>query len=263
MDDICNDIKFLSISTKKNLGQFYTKNYSYILNNLNIPEKTTKIIEPFAGEGDLLEFIKKKCDIECYDIDPKKKFIINRDTLLNPPDYSNKFVLTNPPYLARNKSVEKGIFDKYNQNDLYKCFLLELTHNTCSGGILIIPLNFWCSIRKSDIELRKKFLAIYDILTINIFEEKVFKDTSYSICSFQFEKKEGTKKNIINFYIYPEGKKINFELCEENNFTIVSKPDFPSVNIIYMTATPKIYKGKNETILSMDNKEIYGEQYTY
>ena len=50
---------------------------------------------------------------------------------------------------------------------------------------------------------------------------------------------------------------------EENNFTIVSKPDFPSVNIIYMTATPKIYKGKNETILSMDNKEIYGEQYTY
>ena len=72
MDDICNDIKFLSISTKKNLGQFYTKNYSYILNNLNIPEKTTKIIEPFAGEGDLLEFIKKNVILNAMTLTLKK-----------------------------------------------------------------------------------------------------------------------------------------------------------------------------------------------
>lgn len=38
---------------KKNLGQFYTTNYNYILQNLFIPENTTTIIEPFCGSGEL------------------------------------------------------------------------------------------------------------------------------------------------------------------------------------------------------------------
>jgi hypothetical protein len=130
----------------------------YIPKNINI------IIEPFAGQCDLIKFLDgEKYTIECYDIDVKKTMVIYRDTLNNPPTYKNKFVLTNPPYLARNKSEKKEIFDKYNQNDLYKCFLIELTTNKCLGGIIIVPLNFWCSIRKNDILLRKKFIQIYDI----------------------------------------------------------------------------------------------------
>jgi hypothetical protein len=50
------------------------------------------------------------------------------------------------------------------------------------GGILIIPLNFWSSIRLSDIELRKVFLEKYDVILLNIFEEQVFDDTTYTIC---------------------------------------------------------------------------------
>ena len=193
------------ITNKKDLGQFYTTNYSYILQNLKIPKKEKNIIEPFAGQGDLLNFIEKEDDfsIECYDIDPKKEFIIKRDTLLNPPEYKDKFVITNPPYLARNKSDNKELFDKYNQNDLYKCLIDELTRNIASGGILIIPLNFWCSIRKSDVEIRKKFIDVYNVLILNIFEEKVFVDTSYTICSFQFEKKDNIENKITECYIYP------------------------------------------------------------
>ena len=210
------------ITNKKDLGQFYTTNYSYILQNLKIPKKEKNIIEPFAGQGDLLNFIEKEDDfsIECYDIDPKKEFITKRDTLLNPPEYKDKFVITNPPYLARNKSDNKELFDKYNQNDLYKCLIDELTRNIASGGILIIPLNFWCSIRKSDIEIRKKFVDVYNILILNIFEEKVFDDTSYTICSFQFEKKDNIENKITECYIYPEKKHINFHLNKENNYTI-------------------------------------------
>jgi hypothetical protein len=48
------------MSIKNKLGQFYTTNYEYILQNLNIPENITKIIEPFTGNGDLLNFIKNK-----------------------------------------------------------------------------------------------------------------------------------------------------------------------------------------------------------
>jgi hypothetical protein len=102
---------------KHNLGQFMTTNYNYILQNFNIPSTVTNIIEPFAGRGDLLKFIKDsdltKYNIECYDIDPKKDFIIKKDTLLNPPNYNNSFIITNPPYLARNKSSNKNYFDSY------------------------------------------------------------------------------------------------------------------------------------------------------
>ena len=44
---------------KKQLGQFYTTNYAYILQNMYIPDNISNIIEPFAGAGDLLKFIYK------------------------------------------------------------------------------------------------------------------------------------------------------------------------------------------------------------
>ena len=225
---------------KKKLGQFYTTNYKYILQNLFIPEDVL-IIEPFAGKGDLLYFVGNKV-VECLDIDPQKENIEQRDTLLNPPVYKNKFVLTNPPYLARNKSKEKVIFDKYDQNDLYKCFMSGLITNVCIGGILIIPLNFWCSVRKIDIELRASFLERYDILTINIFEEQVFEDTSYTICSFQFEKKGKTKKRT-DCFVYPGNKKIPFELNKANNFTIGGEiynlPQNTSIRVSRLTKNNK------------------------
>ena len=53
---------------------------------------------------------------------------------------------------------------------------------------------------------------------MNIFEEKVFEDTSYTICSFQFEKK--IKEKTIECYINPSKNKINFNLNELNNYTL-------------------------------------------
>jgi hypothetical protein len=212
-----------SDENKKSLGQFYTTNYKYILENMCIPKDVKNIIEPFAGNGDLLNFItdKDKYKIECYDIDPKKDFIIKRDTLNNPPIYSKKFTITNPPYLARNKSTSKAIFDKYDVNDLYKCYLKCLIKDKCSGGIIIIPLNFWSSIRENDINLRKDFLGVYDIMQLNIFEENVFEDTSYTVCSFQFQLKvDHTHEQPISITIYPKKNKLNIILNEDNNYTI-------------------------------------------
>lgn len=208
--------------SKQTLGQFYTTNQEYILQGFKIPESIQNIIEPFAGNGDLLPFIKnsnREFNIECYDIDPKKEFIIKRDTLKNPPNYNNKYLITNPPYLARNKSKDKTLFDQYNVNDLYKCIIKEILTNTCLGGILIIPLNFWSSIRKNDIELRKAFLEKYDIVLLNIFEQQVFDDTSYTVCSFQFEMKTSDTNNL-NIMIYPSKTNIQTELNDNNNYII-------------------------------------------
>jgi len=232
--------KKTNLQNKQILGQFYTTNQDYILQGMNIPENIKHIIEPFAGNGDLLKFIKDadkhKYTLECYDIDPKKDFITKRDTITNPPIYNNKFVLTNPPYLARNKSKDKVLFDKYDVNDLYKCFIKNLITNKCLGGIIIIPLNFWSSIRNSDIELRKSFLEVYKILRLNIFEEQVFNDTTYTTCSFQFSLKDISENtlhdnntlltntpvlgNTLNIMIYPAKISITTELNSDNNYLI-------------------------------------------
>ncbi len=208
--------------SKNELGQFYTTNYEYILSNMNIPNNTKTIIEPFVGNGDLLNFIqnKTKYNIEIYDIDPKYENTVKRDTLNDPPDYTDKFVLTNPPYLARNKNKNKELYDKYDCNDLYKCFIINLIETICDGGIIIIPLNFLSSIRKGDIELRKRFLQKYLIKQVNIFEEKVFEDTRYSVCSIYFVKKISFDTELIKAYIYPSKKTMSFNLNTENNYTI-------------------------------------------
>ena len=222
-----NELEKLWQSTSKNidsckkqeLGQFFTTNYKYILQNFSIPEEETKIIEPFVGKGHLLQFINKsKYSIEIYDIDPHIISTIKRDTLKYPPCYKDKFILTNPPYLARNKSVSKTIFDKYNANDLYKCFIKQIISDPSNGGIIIIPLNFWCSVRKSDVDLRANFLKVYNVITINIFEEKVFEDTGYTICSFLFKLKR-EEPDPINVFIYPKYKHIKVELNLKNNYT--------------------------------------------
>lgn len=126
--------------------------------------------------------------------------------------------MTNPPYLARNKCSDKSIFDKWGQNDLYKCFIASILDDPPLGGLIIVPLNFWCSIRKGDCELRKKFLLVFDVIRLNIFEESVFDDTDYVVCSFLFVLKEKKEENsIINTFIYPGAKNLNLELY---NWTI-------------------------------------------
>ena len=238
-----NDVKKVSKTNKQKLGQFFTTNYKYILSNLSIPNNITKIIEPFCGNGDLLNFFdtqeiepnsisgahlknmdifercKNKYTLECYDIEPKHKYIIKRDTIKTPPNYSNAFIITNPPYLSRNKSENKEMFDKNDVNDLYKCHIKDLLTNNPIGGIIIIPLNFFCSIRNMDIELRKKFLNTFIIKQLNIFEEQVFDDTTYTVCSFQYEYKPNSNQSI-PITIYPSKKKLSFLLNEENNYTI-------------------------------------------
>jgi len=263
VSDVCDTSK----SNKQQLGQFFTTNYKYILQNMYIPKETKKIIEPFAGNGDLLHFVKdKSIPIQYYDIDPKKDYITKRDTLKDPPDYKNKFILTNPPYLARNKNKDKSIYDTYQENDLYKCFLKSILTSQCTGGIIIIPLNFWCSIRKKDIALRKSFLQVFSVLAINIFEEQVFQDTSYTTCCFQFKRKiQTTKKEIknntinkkkgknkkeskIKCYIYPSKKKLDFLLNDKNNYTIGGE--------IYQLPTNKNIKIERATSSNQKLKEV-------
>jgi hypothetical protein len=171
---------------KKTRGQFYTTNSSYILDGFPLPPSDVRcIVEPFAGKGDLMDWLRKSgctTPIEAYDIEPKGPSIEARDTLTYPPNYQNTWILTNPPYFARNKSAKKEIYDQYDTNDLYKCFLSSVVaQNNCRGGIFIIPAGFFFSPRAIDVRCRDAFMKRFRITKVKYFEESVFSDTTTTI----------------------------------------------------------------------------------
>jgi len=212
-------------SLKSKRGQFYTINSEYILQNLFFDESIEDIIEPFAGQGDLIKWVlskKNSIKIEAYDIEPKYENIIKRDTLQFPPSYKGKFILTNPPYLARNKSEDKSLFDMYNTNDLFKCFIHSFCNDEpCKGGILIIPASFFFSPRDIDYRCRDAFLSKYKILRINYFEEDVFPDTSTTVVAFSFIfSNESLLEQTIEWNRYPHNEKRNFKISKSTNWIV-------------------------------------------
>lgn len=212
----------MSSSKKTALGQFYTDNYGYILKSLWRDYINGTIVEPFVGNGDLINYVKEmdfEGNLELYDLDSKYLNCIKKDTLLNPPNYKDKWVITNPPYLARNKNKTKTIYDKYEVNDLYKAFIINLIDGDVNGGIIIIPLNFWSSIRENDFSLRNKFLSKYKVSHLNIFEESVFSDTNYTVCSFVFRKKDIIfNSQNIKTTIYPDDINMNLSVDRKNKW---------------------------------------------
>ena len=199
----------IDIMEKHQKGQFYTTNVKKIFDGIDMKYfKKKQVIEPFVGNGDLVKWLleqgiqEKK--ITVFDIDPKegvKEYLpdidlnkIKQDTLIDPPDYKNKIVVTNPPYLARNKFQKNcdnqncEIFEENTESDLYRIFIRQLIDGDAYGGILIVPLNFLSSQKKADMQLRIKFLKKYKISKLNIFEEQVFEDTTNTVIAFKFIK---------------------------------------------------------------------------
>jgi hypothetical protein len=70
--------------------------------------------------------------------------------------------------------------------------------------------------------LRGRFLAEFAIRTMNVFEERVFDDTAYAVCSIQFSRKtEGDRdRDRADIHVYPSRKTMSVELTPENNYTI-------------------------------------------
>lgn len=200
---------------KKSLGQFYTKNAEYILQDLVvIPKTTQRIIDPFCGEWDLLNQIHTNIQKIGIDVYPKTPNTILNDSLLSPISYTNTdYIITNPPYIARNKNPNKTIYDKYNVSDLYLAALKSI--QGCGGGTIILPVSFLTS--SAITKERKNFLTHYQIEKIYIFEEQVFADTDYTVCSFSFVKGNG-ENTPIPVIIKPKNKQLTITLNQQNNY---------------------------------------------
>ncbi len=253
---------------KKKLGKFYTENYNYIFQDFILPDySSTSFIEPFVGKGHLLQFLKNyyhidlsSLNIQFYDLEDHLPNTIVQDTLSKPPEYKDKYVVTNPPFLARNKSDKKEIYDMYGNDDLYKCFIKTIIHGDVLGGCLIVPINFISSIRKNDIELRQMFLMKYKIIRLNLFEEKVFEDTDYNVIAFQFERR---KENDLNFhlpiFIYPDNIYKEFEISEKTHWMIGGELYHLDSNEQYEIKRVFEKEGKveDEEIITQPNNRIF------
>ncbi len=210
--------------TKKQLGQFFTKNSDYILKELEKYIKGKIVVDPFAGGGDLIFWAKKNKakSVKGYDVDKKYvdgKSVFYRDSINNPSKY--KFVLTNPPYLNINKA-SKEIKERYFKNsyfeDLYQISLNSILDS--EEGIVIVPINFLSA--ENSKKIRDKFFGKFEIVEMNYFAHQVFPDTTYNVIAFYYRKKNSYFNDTftIKTYIYPQNKIMNIELKRDLEWAI-------------------------------------------
>lgn len=196
----------------------YTTHASVICNGLiDLIPADAILVEPFVGQGDLVQIFPDH-QWETYDINSVYEGAIQQDTLLSPPDYTNKWVITNPPFLAKNKAQDKTLFERYDLDDLYKIALNTVLD--AEGGLFIIPTNFFTDERSG--EIRKKFLSQFVVDKINIFTTPVFDSTTYSVCAFVFHK-QNNNKQLIPTTVYPENKTTTVELYGEYDYRIAGE----------------------------------------
>ncbi|HLD38473.1 MAG: hypothetical protein US35_C0007G0003 [Parcubacteria group bacterium GW2011_GWA2_37_10] len=208
---------------KKQNGQFFTKNSDYILNSFSQFIKNKTAVDPFAGNKDLIEWAKRNGveKIIGYDVDPKyidNKAVFYNDSIINSKKY--KFIITNPPYLHKNKAY-KEIKEKYFSGknvifeDLYQASIFSILN--CEEGIIVVPLNFLCA--ENSHRIRSLFFDKFEIIKLNIFSEQVFDDTTYNVISFYFKKKEKPASiNKISATIFPGRENIDLILEERFNW---------------------------------------------
>ena len=93
--------------------------------------------------------------------------------------------------MSKNKMI-KELKEKYKDllnnyiNDLYQIFINQLINSNILGGLLILLINFIFG-NKTKI-IRDKFLNKFKIIECNIFEKKIFDNTTQFIICFTFNK---------------------------------------------------------------------------
>ena len=166
------------MNKKIELGQFFTKRDSWFkpqVQRFVDSIQFDKVIDPFAGAGDLLKVFESKYTVGGYDIDPSLSWPIN-DGLISIPDHLNDLCMTNPPYLSKgtakrfNRNSIKHYFDKFPQFDDLYLIGLEQCLKSFSYGIAIVPETYQLHSKKSK-----------RLTSITVLEENPFDDTDFPV----------------------------------------------------------------------------------
>jgi hypothetical protein len=148
--------------SKVSLGSFYTTQSSWLTKEVigflakALKESQGLLLDPFAGDGHLLEAIKENKELknkvvkaEGFDIQGET-WPIN-DSLIEIPNLKRAVIVTNPPYLANHSAKRKGVsslvekyFERSTQKNLYM-IALENCLQSADYVVAIIPETFLLS----------------------------------------------------------------------------------------------------------------------
>jgi hypothetical protein len=187
-----------TLSDRQLKGQFFTTNSASLLAPYADLVRGKKVIDPFAGGGDLLRWAAENgaAELGGFDLEPCEFDLCpieQRDSILSPPDLTDCFLVTNPPYLAANKCPDKRAFEQWGQSDLYKCHLASVVESGCDEGILILPSNF---ISERRAKARALFFENFQLLRLDYFYYQVFPEATTGIIVLAFRReplKEGER----------------------------------------------------------------------
>lgn len=167
-----------------NLSKTQHYSNSRLLENLlPLTSLGPRIVEPFVGRGDLV--FETTATWETYDIEPKYP-AIQQDTLLNPPNYARSTIITNPPYLARNKTPDKTVFNKYQVDDLYKAFLSTI--EPAQNALLVLPIGFLTNSKASAIRHKVFQTFGFYLNGVEFFTTQQFATTTSAVCVVYIDK---------------------------------------------------------------------------
>jgi hypothetical protein len=242
--------------SKKSLGQFFTKKYDWLdydqmLSQLitsqlleeseldNESKNTFTFVDPFAGDGDLLNACANitrvkgfNTKIIGFDIDQnlcKKHGWTNIDSILTPfskvlslfDDPFRRYIcVTNPPYLAKNSAKRQGIainpkhyefrpkpsnniYDKpLYFSDMYLTALYKCV-SFFNSGLMIVPETV-IQYLVNNHEEANSFNGILSFESITVLQDKIFEDTSVPVCVVLWDKTNWHGYNTLHWFGNPE-----------------------------------------------------------
>lgn len=190
----------MSLTSKQKLGQYYTtrnvfQGLAFEEWKQLLPKEETKILEPFAGAGNIVNFFPD-FEFDSFDIEPGANFVSQRDTIKDFPKGYN-ICITNPPYLAKNsvKRKKQEVFFEY--EDLYLDCLSIMLEN-CSYIAAIIPSTFYGT------NLFRERLLAWDKLDFKCFEDT---DNPVGVGYFIPEKVESENIYVNGSYVKKQEQK--------------------------------------------------------
>ena len=276
------------MSIQHRLGQHYSKEQDLIKNYIDVLKNDTLdkvVIDPFCGEGHLIFFYLELFDFETQIKKLKNKqirmmdlfkdnvvFVKNKlkrlynlsdelldeicyvnDSLLNVPKDEDYFVLTNPPYLAKNvcKKNYPEDFEKYfvdtKENDYFE---IALNLYNEYNGIWIVPAN----LLSADLMQKLRKNLIHKLQDIRIFTKQTFEDTGVSVCTFyinnDLNEGKGCTKNIC--FVNDKEEYKTFTISNKHNLVKEwdeIKDTANSLNISHGYIDNKMNHGTNEITL--------------
>jgi hypothetical protein len=190
---------------------------SDLLKDVEKPPQGSIVAIPFATLQ-LIDWLGPGYINMAYALEPRTSQIFNRDCLANPPKYSGTYLLSYPPWTRKNDSEDKAMFDKYNSDNLYKCFIKTLITDPPLGGTIVVPLTFLIGSRDSEIKLRSKFLQIYKIKQLHIYNETIITSYIPIVITFLRRTEINSKHETLDIVLYPSLKRISLQMLDHSSF---------------------------------------------